>query len=107
MHRCQHAVPFFWRFYALHHSDPDVDVTTSVRHHPIEYLIATAVYWLAVLGLGIPAVVVLSHTLAVFTPPAVTHRNISLPEGPGRAGAPGGGHPHPPPRPPPARARTR
>jgi sterol desaturase/sphingolipid hydroxylase (fatty acid hydroxylase superfamily) len=44
-HRCQHAVPFLWRFHALHHSDPDVDVTTSVRHHPIEYLMAAGFYW--------------------------------------------------------------
>jgi len=80
MHRCQHAVPFLWRLHALHHSDPDVDVTTSVRHHPIEYLIATAVYWLTILALGIPAVVVLSHALAVFAAAAVTHGNISLPE---------------------------
>jgi sterol desaturase/sphingolipid hydroxylase (fatty acid hydroxylase superfamily) len=80
MHRCQHAVPWLWRFHALHHSDPDVDVTTSVRHHPIEYLIATAVYWLTVLVLGIPAIVVLSHALAVFAAAAVTHGNISLPE---------------------------
>src|SRR6202011_5571668 len=41
VHRCQHAVPLLWRFHALHHSDPDVDVTTSVRHHPIEYFFAT------------------------------------------------------------------
>ena len=51
VHRAQHAVPFLWRFHALHHSDPDVDVTTSVRHHPIEYLIAAGFYWLAVLAL--------------------------------------------------------
>ncbi len=80
VHRCQHAVPFLWRFHALHHSDPDVDVTTSVRHHPIEYLIAAGVYWLAVLALGIPAIVVFSHALAVFAAAAVTHGNISLPE---------------------------
>jgi sterol desaturase/sphingolipid hydroxylase (fatty acid hydroxylase superfamily) len=80
MHRCQHAVLFLWRFHALHHSDPDVDVTTSVRHHPIEYLIATAVYWLAVLALGIPVIIVLSHGVAVFAAAAVTHGNISLPE---------------------------
>src|SRR5438132_798935 len=42
IHRCQHAVPFLWRLHALHHSDPDVDVTTSVRHHPLEYLFAAA-----------------------------------------------------------------
>ena len=80
VHRCEHAVPFLWRFHALHHSDPDVDVTTSVRHHPIEYLLATAIYWLAVLALGIPVIVVTSHGLAVFAAAAVTHGNISLPE---------------------------
>jgi sterol desaturase/sphingolipid hydroxylase (fatty acid hydroxylase superfamily) len=79
VHRCQHAVPFLWRYHALHHSDPDVDVTTSVRHHPIEYLMAAGFYWLAVLALGIPGSVVLTHALAVFAAAAVTHGNISLP----------------------------
>ena len=80
VHRCQHAVPFLWRFHAMHHSDPDVDVTTSVRHHPIEYLLATGFYWLAVLGLDIPAIIVLSHALTVFAAAVVTHGNIKLPE---------------------------
>ncbi len=80
VHRCQHAVPFLWRFHALHHSDPDVDVTTSVRHHPIEYLIAAVFYWLAVLALDIPVYVVTSHVAAAFAAAAVTHGNISLPE---------------------------
>ena len=79
VHRCEHAVPLFWRFHALHHSDPDVDVTTSVRHHPVEYVLASAVYWLAVLVLGIPAIVVLTHGLAVFATAAVQHGNIRLP----------------------------
>src|SRR5262249_58417784 len=57
VHRCKHAVPFFWRFHALHHSDPDVDVTTSVRHHPVEYLLASAGYLSARLVLDIPALV--------------------------------------------------
>jgi len=80
MHRCQHAVPLLWRFHALHHSDPDVDVTTSVRHHPIEYLIAAAFYWLALLTLDVPVAVVTSHGLAVFAAAAVTHGNTRLPE---------------------------
>ena len=57
VHRCKHAVPFFWRFHALHHSDPDVDVTTAVRLHPIEYLLSSAVFWVAVIVLDIPAIV--------------------------------------------------
>jgi sterol desaturase/sphingolipid hydroxylase (fatty acid hydroxylase superfamily) len=80
VHRCEHAVPFLWRFHALHHSDPDVDVTTSVRHHPIEYVLASAVYWLAVIVLDVPVVVVVSHGLAVFGTAAIQHGNIRLPE---------------------------
>ncbi len=79
VHRCEHAVPLFWRFHALHHSDPDVDVTTSVRHHPIEYVLGSAVYWLAVILLGVPVTVVLSYGLAVFGTAAVQHGNIRLP----------------------------
>jgi sterol desaturase/sphingolipid hydroxylase (fatty acid hydroxylase superfamily) len=81
VHRCEHAVPLFWRFHALHHSDPDVDVTTAVRHHPIEYVLASAVYWLAVLVLDVPAIVALTHGLAVFGTAAVQHGNIRLPSG--------------------------
>jgi sterol desaturase/sphingolipid hydroxylase (fatty acid hydroxylase superfamily) len=80
VHRCEHAVPIFWRFHALHHSDPDVDVTTSVRHHPVEYLLGSAVYWLVVILLDVPATVVLTHGLAVFGTAAVQHGNIRLPE---------------------------
>jgi sterol desaturase/sphingolipid hydroxylase (fatty acid hydroxylase superfamily) len=78
VHRCEHAVPLFWRFHALHHSDPDVDVTTSVRHHPLEYLLASLVYWLAVIVLDVPAVVVVSHGFAVFGMAAVQHGNVRL-----------------------------
>jgi sterol desaturase/sphingolipid hydroxylase (fatty acid hydroxylase superfamily) len=80
LHRCQHAVPFLWRFHAMHHSDPDVDATTSVRHHPIEYLLAAGCYWLVVLVLDIPVMVVVGHALAVFAAAALTHGNIRLPE---------------------------
>jgi sterol desaturase/sphingolipid hydroxylase (fatty acid hydroxylase superfamily) len=80
VHRCEHAVPLFWRFHALHHSDPDVDVTTSVRHHPVEYVLASAVYWLAVIVLDVPAVVVATHGLAVFGMAAIQHGNIRLPQ---------------------------
>jgi sterol desaturase/sphingolipid hydroxylase (fatty acid hydroxylase superfamily) len=80
VHRCEHSVPLFWRFHALHHSDPDVDVTTSVRHHPIEYALGSAVYWFAAIVLDIPAIVVLSHGLAVFGMASVQHGNIRLPE---------------------------
>jgi sterol desaturase/sphingolipid hydroxylase (fatty acid hydroxylase superfamily) len=80
VHRCEHAVPLFWRFHALHHSDPDVDVTTSVRHHPLEYVVASGFYLFAVIILDVPAVVAATHGLAVFGTAAIQHGNIRLPE---------------------------
>ena len=80
VHRCKHAVPFLWRFHALHHSDPDLDVTTSVRLHPIEHLLNSGVFWLAVILLGIPASLVLAYGLAAFAIEALQHGNIRLPE---------------------------
>jgi sterol desaturase/sphingolipid hydroxylase (fatty acid hydroxylase superfamily) len=80
VHRCKHAVPFLWRFHALHHSDPDVDVTTSVRLHPIESLLNSGVFWLTVILLGIPGAVVLTYGLASFAIEAVQHGNIRLPQ---------------------------
>ena len=80
LHRCEHAVPLLWRFHALHHSDPDVDVTTAVRHHPIEYLFDSVVYLFALVVLDLPAIVVLGHGLATFATAAFQHGNIRLPE---------------------------
>jgi sterol desaturase/sphingolipid hydroxylase (fatty acid hydroxylase superfamily) len=80
VHRCKHAVPFLWRFHALHHSDPDVDVTTTVRLHPIEYLLNSGVFWLTAILLGIPATVVLTYGLTSFAIEAVQHGNVRLPQ---------------------------
>jgi sterol desaturase/sphingolipid hydroxylase (fatty acid hydroxylase superfamily) len=80
VHRCEHAVPLLWRIHALHHSDPDVDVTTSLRHHPIEYVLASIVYWVALFILDIPLLVVASYGVIVFASEAVQHGNIALPE---------------------------
>jgi sterol desaturase/sphingolipid hydroxylase (fatty acid hydroxylase superfamily) len=38
-HVTLHKVPALWRFHAVHHSDPFVDVTTTIRQHPGESVI--------------------------------------------------------------------
>lgn len=79
IHRAQHAVPFLWRFHAMHHSDPDVDLTTAVRHHPIEFLISTGLFWATVMALGIPGIVVLAHGTTTFVLAVATHGNVRWP----------------------------
>jgi sterol desaturase/sphingolipid hydroxylase (fatty acid hydroxylase superfamily) len=72
VHRCEHAVPLVWRFHALHHSDPDVDLTTSLRHHLIEY---PSLGGLLDRGdRAQPATAVLIHALAVFATSAVERK---------------------------------
>ena len=39
-HRLFHAVPVLWRLHRVHHTDPELDVTTGVRFHPVEMLLS-------------------------------------------------------------------
>lgn len=41
-HVAMHKVPAFWNVHRVHHSDPVVDVTTTIRQHPAEGLIRYA-----------------------------------------------------------------
>ncbi|MFK5922029.1 MAG: sterol desaturase family protein [Verrucomicrobiota bacterium] len=42
-HRFSHVVPFLWRFHRVHHSDPQMDVTTSNRFHIGEIFISNVI----------------------------------------------------------------
>ena len=54
-HRLLHAVPWLWRVHRVHHSDPLVDVTTTLRQHPIEGLVRFLFIIAPAWALGIPA----------------------------------------------------
>jgi sterol desaturase/sphingolipid hydroxylase (fatty acid hydroxylase superfamily) len=41
-HVAMHTSPTLWRYHGVHHSDPAVDVTTTVRQHPGEGVIRYA-----------------------------------------------------------------
>jgi sterol desaturase/sphingolipid hydroxylase (fatty acid hydroxylase superfamily) len=41
-HVAMHKRPSLWRFHSVHHSDPTVDVTTTIRQHPGESVIRYA-----------------------------------------------------------------
>lgn len=80
LHRAKHDIPWLWRLHAVHHSDPDVDVTTSVRHHPLDVISATAILWSVGFMLSIPSAVIVVHNVTVLALAAVTHANLPLPQ---------------------------
>jgi sterol desaturase/sphingolipid hydroxylase (fatty acid hydroxylase superfamily) len=51
-HVAMHHVPAFWRFHRVHHSDPLVDVTTTIRQHPGEGVIRYAFLAITAIALG-------------------------------------------------------
>jgi len=78
-HLANHKIPLLWRFHRMHHSDPEMDVTTGVRFHTGE-VVLSAIARLAVLpllGMSIGQVAVYE---AVFLPVVLFHHsNVRLP----------------------------
>lgn len=60
-HRVRHRVGLLWRVHRAHHTDTEVDVTTSLRNHPLDVAMIVLVSSVATLAIGAePWVVALS-----------------------------------------------
>ncbi len=79
LHVAMHQIPSWWRFHAVHHSDPSVDVTTTVRQHPGESLLRFAFIAAFAIPLGAsPAEFALYRVLAAQSG-LLEHANFGLP----------------------------
>jgi sterol desaturase/sphingolipid hydroxylase (fatty acid hydroxylase superfamily) len=74
-----HAVPVLWRLHRVHHADPDFDVTTGTRFHPVEILLSTGIKCAAVAALGAPALAVLVFEVLLNATAVFNHANGRLP----------------------------
>lgn len=79
VHIAEHKIPLLWRFHVIHHADNNVDVTTGLRHHPVESVLRGLFFFAGILVSGAPmyAVMIFQTVLVVAT--AFTHANIRLP----------------------------
>jgi sterol desaturase/sphingolipid hydroxylase (fatty acid hydroxylase superfamily) len=78
-HRANHRLPFLWRFHQAHHSDSNYTVTTALRSHPGEVLLALPLRLLAVVVLGVPIVGVIVFEVIFAFANFCEHGNIGLP----------------------------
>lgn len=78
-HVLVHAVPALWRLHRVHHADPDYDLTTGARFHPLEILLSFAVKSGAILLLGPAATTVLIFEVLLNATSMFNHGNIRLP----------------------------
>ncbi len=77
-HRVLHAPPL-WRFHAVHHADPDLDVSTAVRFHAGELVASVPFRCLQVALLGVDPGVALTYEIAMQVAALLHHSNIGLP----------------------------
>ena len=80
IHLIEHKVKWMWKFHIIHHTDPYIDVTSGLRHHPGESVFRLAFTVLAVLvsGVGI-GMVLFYQTISAFAA-HFSHANFKTPE---------------------------
>lgn len=78
-HRLSHSVRGLWLLHAVHHSDPHLNVTTSLRFHPGEIMMNISwklcVCWI----LGLPLWFVGARGLIMVVTTLVQHSNVRWP----------------------------
>lgn len=79
-HRLFHRIPLLWRLHRVHHYDPDYDLSTALRFHPVEILLSVMIKNIAILLLGAPVLAVLLFEIILNGMALFNHSNLSLPE---------------------------
>ncbi len=78
-HIAMHEIPGFWRYHRVHHADPAVDVTTTIRQHPGEGIIRYAFLTLFAIAWGAGPAAFAIYRVWSALQGLIEHANIRLP----------------------------
>jgi sterol desaturase/sphingolipid hydroxylase (fatty acid hydroxylase superfamily) len=78
-HRLCHAWKWLWLVHAVHHSDPELDVSSGLRFHPLEVVLGTALKIAVFAALGIPLWIEAARAVVVHPMNFLQHANIAYP----------------------------
>ncbi len=79
-HRINHAIPFLWRFHKVHHSDPNMDVSTATRFHTGEIVLSSILRIGILLLLGMTIWELFLYEIISLIVIQFHHANIHLPK---------------------------
>ena len=79
VHVAMHKVPALWRVHRVHHTDVFLDISTTVRFHPLEFLIQLGPTALVILGLGLPPWTIMLYELVDTATNLFIHANARVP----------------------------
>lgn len=78
-HFLNHKVPFLWAIHRVHHADTKLDVSTTVRFHPLEFVFTTPMTLIGAVAFGIPPVALLVYELMDAGVTVFSHANVRIP----------------------------
>jgi sterol desaturase/sphingolipid hydroxylase (fatty acid hydroxylase superfamily) len=78
-HIILHKMPLMWRFHLVHHTDLDLDISTSFRFHFGELIGSVFFRGAAVILIGISPLMVLIYEIAFDAANQFQHSNIKMP----------------------------
>jgi len=79
LHAISHNWRPLWRLHLVHHTDLDVDVTTTFRDHPLSYLLAIIIEVIIIVLLGIPFILLILLKIIQGIHSLYTHTNVKIP----------------------------
>jgi sterol desaturase/sphingolipid hydroxylase (fatty acid hydroxylase superfamily) len=77
-HMINHKVPWLWRIHRVHHLDTEIDVTSTVRFHPFEFLINPFIGVPVVLLFGLPAWILAAYELLDVVVTLFSHSDLRV-----------------------------
>lgn len=78
-HLANHRAPFLWRFHNVHHTDPELDVSTAFRFHFGEIALSSAFSAIQISLIGISPWAFAVYQLAFQSEVLFHHSNLRLP----------------------------
>ncbi|QHI36152.1 hypothetical protein IMCC3317_15110 [Kordia antarctica] len=79
-HFMMHKTPLFWKFHQVHHSDMEVDITTTIREHPGETFIRVSYSIIVIAIVGASPWVLIVKQFIQSVSNLASHTNLKLPE---------------------------
>lgn len=73
-----HRIPILWKLHKVHHADPDYDVTTGARFHPIEIVLSMVIKIIFIFVLGADVFSVVLFEMILNGMAMFNHSNIKF-----------------------------
>lgn len=81
-HRAFHAIPFLWRFHAVHHSIEEMDWLAAHRVHPVDQILTKSASYLPIFALGFSPAALAIYAVIYQWQSLLIHSNTRIGFGP-------------------------